>query len=123
MMRRKQRVRRFERKDTPALCPFCEQKIPRPKALLKGDEVKGGHCDCGALFLFDESGKTGGQIMVDGLSALCDGDIDAGMRLRIGVDCEIKDIGYRERTHSLEPSLPGRGSFGIPKLWFFHRLG
>lgn len=86
------------------------------------DGIRGGSCSCGALFLYDESGKTGGQIMVEGLTSLCDGDIDMGMKLQAGVDYEAKDIGYRERTHSLEPKAPGRGSFGIPKLWFFRRL-
>lgn len=124
MPRRRPRFRRFERKDDPAICPFCEAKIPRPKPVPDSDGFRGGHCECGALFLFDESGKTGGQSLLAGLTLISEGDIDLAMSLRPGVDYEVKDVGYRERTHSLEPKSRRRGGdFGIPKLWFFRRLG
>jgi hypothetical protein len=108
---------RYERKEKPAACPFCDERVPRPKEFPEDSQVTGGRCSCGAIFITDTTGKDGGQAFLDGLTLLCGGDVDRAMELS-SEDYELKKIGYRPRTHSLEPRMPKRGSFGRPKLWF-----
>ncbi len=105
-----------------AECPFCETRIPRPKSLPGSLDMLGGRCKCGVLYLFDETGKQGGQLLLDGLTLICDGDMDQAMELSSGSDYELKDIGYNPRTHTEDPKPLGRGSFGRPKLFFLKRL-
>jgi hypothetical protein len=96
--------------------------VPRPEALDGFVGVVGGRCECGAHFVADVTGRGGGQAFVDGLTLLCDGDVDAALRLGLGTDYEAADVGYRPRTHTVEPPRPGRGkSFGVPRLYFFRR--
>lgn len=115
------RPQRVQRKEKPAACPFCETTIPRPAA-LSGYDSNGGRCACGAVFLVDETGKHGGQVLLDGLTLLCDGDVDRAMALDSKADYELRRLGYRPRTHSLEPALPMRVSFGRPRLYFLRRV-
>lgn len=112
----------MRRKELPAICPFCEAAIPRPAA-LDGDGVsagvRGGHCGCGAVFIFDEAGKGGGDAVLDGLRFLSGGDDERAMKLAPDVDYQLERRGYRPRTHSFEPHLRRRGALSQPKLWFF----
>lgn len=118
------RERRYSRKEPPAACPYCESKIPRPSPLTDEagpDACRGGHCPvCNALYVLDETGKAGGQSLLDVLSLLCDGDLNAGLTLRAGVDYDLREVGYNPRTHSLDPRGMRR-RFGLPKLWFVKR--
>ena len=111
----------FKRKGEPVLCPFCKVPVPRPSQLAAAGptamDISGGRCACGALFLFDASGREGGQILIDGLTRLCDGDLDRAMALQGGVDYRIESFGYNPRGHNVEAVR--RGGFGRPKLWFF----
>lgn len=123
---REPREKRFQRKEPPAACPFCKERIPRPALLNRpgiSDGCEGGACGgCGAVFIGDVTGKLGGQALVDGLTILADGDVQAGMSLQAGVDYEMHKVGYRPRTHSLEKHMPRHATFGRPKLWFFRAL-
>lgn len=112
----------LRRREVPVACPFCESRVPRPTKLPEADQFVGGRCQCGALYVFDETGREGGQILVEGLAILCDGDLDRAMGLSAGRDYEVKDLGYRARSHSVEPKALGHGGFGRPKLYFFRRL-
>jgi len=115
----------MSRKEKPVTCPFCDQRVAKPRPLgAKGsrDETSGGHCACGALYIADVTGKLGGQALMDGLTILCDGDVDAALGLSAGTDYEMVKLGYRPRTHSVERHMPRGGAFGRPKLWFFRRL-
>lgn len=106
------------RKDKPACCPFCEEEVPRPRPIVElGGSARGGRCSCGAIYIVDETGKAGGQALLDGLTLLCDGDVDRAMGLESGVDYRLERMGYRPKTHGLDPQLPGHG-FAKPKLWF-----
>jgi hypothetical protein len=112
----------MRRKELPAICPFCEASIPRPTAIE--DEavsagIRGGSCACGAVFVFDEAGKGGGDAVLGGLRLLCGGDADRAMGLAPDVDYQLERRGYRPRTHSYEPHLRKRGALSQPKLWFF----
>jgi len=116
--------RGLARKEKPAACPFCDQRVPRPAAFVDlRVDATGGRCSCGAVFVADVTGKEGGQALVDGLTALYGGDTDRAFSQQGGVDYEITSVGYRPRTHSIESRLPGRGGFGTPKLWFFRLVG
>lgn len=120
------RTRNVTRKETPAACPFCEKRVPRPADLGLGDAgaVEGGRCSCGAFYIADVTGKNGGQALVDGLTLLADGDQQRGLELNTDRDYEMQKLGYNPRTHSLEKRLPRKGgSFGQAKLFFFRRLG
>jgi hypothetical protein len=117
-----ERRRGYQRKEKPAACPFCEERVPRPAKLEEAD-CEGGRCSCGALFIADLTGKLGGQALVDGLTLLAGGDQDRGMSLERDKDYRMMMVGYRPRTHSLEPRVPKRGgAFGMPKLWFFRLI-
>ncbi len=118
------RSEHFKRKGEPVLCPFCKAAVPRPGALAPlsaaSSDAAGGRCGCGALFLFDASGREGGQLLLDGLARLCEGDLTRALALEGGTDYRIDSVGYNPRGHSAEPIR--RGGFGRPKLWFF-KLG
>lgn len=115
--------RRQQRKEKPAACPFCEELVRRPAQLAPDLDCSGGRCNCGALYILDLTGKSGGQALVDGLTLMCDGDLDGAMKLQSGIDYQLERMGYRPRTHSIETRVPRRGgAFGTPKLWFFRRL-
>jgi hypothetical protein len=87
------------------------------------DGCEGARCSCGALYVADVTGKCGGQALLDGLALVAGGDVERGMLLVAGVDYEMKTLGYRPRTHSIEPRMPRRGGgFGTAKLFFFRRL-
>jgi len=79
-----------------------------------------GRCTCGAIFILDETGKQGGQCLLQALSQICGGDLDRGMALESGVDYELEDVSYNPRTHSLAKQT--RRRYGQPKLWFIRLL-
>lgn len=111
------------RGDEPVTCPYCERRAPRPKPFPDHEEITGGRCDCGVVWIADLTGKTGGQCLVDGLTLLADGDVSAAMSLEVGRDYELTEMNYRPKTHSAIAKRPGRGrNFGLAKLWFFRRL-
>jgi hypothetical protein len=115
----------MSRKGEPVRCPFCARQLARPAAIDHGpgEVALGGRCACGALYLLDASGREGGQRLVDGLAALCAGDIARAMSLRAGVDYEVHGLGYNPRGHCLEHGCARRGgAFGLPKLWCFRLL-
>jgi hypothetical protein len=117
-------TQRMKRRGEPPACPFCAQPIPRPTAIASPLGVtgyQGGSCGCGAIFLLDATGREGGQMIVDGLLHLCQGDMDRAMALRSGVDYQLEGVGYNPRMHVLEPQLIKR-TFGRPRLWFFKLL-
>jgi hypothetical protein len=115
----------FKRRGDPVLCPFCKAPVPRPSSLPAvgptSAEASGGRCACGAVFLLDASGREGGQLVIEGLARLCDGDLDRALALRGGLDYRIESLGYNPRGHNAEAVR--RGGFGRPKLWFFLLAG
>jgi hypothetical protein len=111
---------RIQKRGQEAVCLFCTAKLTRPRAIestLAHIALTGGYCSCGSLFIFDASGKEGGQSLMDGLFLLCDGNMDAALALRPGLDYQLERVSYNPRLHTFEPQ--GRGhAFGQPKLWF-----
>ncbi len=110
------------RREPHAACPFCEAKVrkPTPAPPQAGLDCSIGRCACGADFLLDETGKQGGQRVLDALTLAGEGDLDRGLELRAGVDYELRGVGYNPRTHSLD--LKSNKRYGAPKLYFIRRL-
>jgi hypothetical protein len=113
----------MKRKEAPVTCPFCEAKVPRPTqepSTKIGSDTLAGFCPCGAVYVADETGKGGGQALMDGLTLLCEGDVDRALDLQFGVSYKMEKFGYRPRTHSLESRMPRKGgAYGLAKIWFF----
>ena len=99
-------------------CPFCWDWLPAAEDLtgLFSSDGRGGRCECGAVFVVDETGRLGGQAMMDVLALACDGDLDRAQRLDSKADYELK-------TKPLAPEgADFRGRFGshspaAPKVW------
>jgi hypothetical protein len=92
-------------------CPFCWEWIPTPRNVMdvfSADGCLGGRCSCGAAFVVDETGRSGGQALLDAQALVCDGDLDAALALESRVDVEIVERGARRFGAS---SLK-------PKVWF-----
>lgn len=119
--------RRMKKKGESPECPFCQEKVARPAALDLQHvpslplDCQGGRCSCGTIYLFDATGKEGGRLLMDGLGALCGGDLDRALSLKTDIDYQISSIGYSPRMHTVVPNAIGR-TFGQPKLWFFKLL-
>jgi len=96
-------------------CPFCWEYLPDPRVQhgsYSGSECRGGRCECGAFFVVDETGKSGGAALLDVQAIACGGDLDRAMTLREGVDFELKTRRYSR------DALGTRGhSHMDPKLW------
>lgn len=51
-------------------CPFCDAALKRPEAMQGGEseQVQGGSCSCGAVYLVDPTGKNVGMVMAMALN-------------------------------------------------------
>jgi hypothetical protein len=99
-------------------CPFCWEWLPAAERLIKvfSTDSRGGHCPCGAVFVVDETGRQGGQALLDALALACDGNLDRAEKLDSRKDYEVKT----------KPLAPGGPRFGgrfenhspaAPKVW------
>jgi len=82
-------------------CPFCLEWLPPPKHIdnvFSPEGCSGGYCACGAVFVVDETGRLGGQALLDAQALLCSGDLDKAMALNSSEDIEVKDRQYQEPT-------------------------
>jgi len=76
----------------------------------------GGHCSCGAVFVVDETGKSGGQALLDVRALACDGDLDRAMKLVENTDCKIETKVYQSNTDSPFGRMQGHPLLK-PKVW------
>ncbi len=100
-------------------CPFCWEWLPRPGRQpnsFSGVECMGGRCECGAFFVVDETGKSGGAALLDVQAIACDGDLDRAMALREGIDFELKTKGYQGESSTRSGNARGHSHMD-PKLW------
>jgi hypothetical protein len=108
------------RQKTQVGCPFCWEWIPEPKTFFDGfsaDGCLGGKCSCGAAFVIDETGHSGGQALLDAQALACDGDLDRALSLSSGEDYEVQTRPYQGPTNSIAGRGYGRG-YMQPKAWF-----
>jgi hypothetical protein len=103
-----------------ARCLFCKERISKPKkvkvAVFSIEGCKGGVCaSCGTAYVMDETGKNGGDSLLDSLAVACGGDLARATALSSD-EYQVRDgIYYREMAG------PGLGRpYVIPKLWFVH---
>jgi hypothetical protein len=101
-------------------CPFCFEWIPKPRLthhVYSPEGAKGGRCECGAAFVIDETGKSGGVALLDAQTLLCDGNTQEAATLETGVHVEVETRDYRA------PGAGMRGhSYLKPKVWFVRRI-
>ena len=117
MLLKKPKKRKSFRPVAKVGCAFCWQWIPRPERVaahsLSG--AWGGRCECGACFVVDDTGRFGGQALLDVLTLACDGDDRRALQLESGRDYEV-------RTKPLVERDPRRsrqqGPICGPQVWF-----
>jgi hypothetical protein len=81
------------RKATRMPCPFCEENVPAPSRVMTvftPDGCLAERCSCGAVYAVDETGRLGGQALLDAQAVLCDGDLHLAMKLESGKDVDVK---------------------------------
>lgn len=117
--------RRIRGRRVAIRCAFCRRIVPAPRTrrdVFSGEGCLGGRCECSAVFVVDETGKDGGQALLDAQALACDGDLDRALELADGTDYEV-------RTHGLGPDAqdrPGRAvasGYLPPKVWFLKLTG
>lgn len=92
-------------------CPFCERQLGDLEEIRSkfGNIISGGRCECGAVYVYDGSGHNIGDAYVDGLTLLCDGDLEKAWSLSPGEDYEIKEFNYDARKNRFSSESLGRG--------------
>jgi hypothetical protein len=99
-------------------CPFCDNLLVRPIDIkFKEMEITGGICKCGAVYLYDRSGRNLGETYLDALTFLCRGDIEEALLLS-PEDYEDADLEYDFNTNRLD----ARGPAGKTGRIIFVRL-
>jgi hypothetical protein len=105
------------------ICAFCREPAPRPRKyrdVFSGGGRLGGRCACSAVYVIDETGRDGGQSLLDAQALVCDGDLDRAVRLDTGADCKVKirELVARSRSGRGRARVTGKLS---PKVWFLKR--
>lgn len=102
-------------------CPFCEcpQGAPCEVKTPFGDSLDAGRCGCGAIYVYDRSGRKLGEAYSDAIAFAYDWDYDAAFSAGEG-EYEEAVIRYdpRSRRYYL-----GDGTFKdrSPKFYFIKR--
>lgn len=66
----------------PLQCPFCDTYLRAPIDInVKGTELTGGICTCGAIYVLDRTGHNVGDVFMDALTFVSKGDIDKALSL------------------------------------------
>lgn len=70
-----------KKRDRILKCPFCERALSgtTPIDTPLGDTVDGGFCPCGAVFIYDRSGKRQGEAYMDALALAYNWDYEAAV--------------------------------------------
>lgn len=102
-------------------CPFCGG-LPGPLEEIETpfrDIIDGGHCSCGAIYVFDRSGRKLGEAYSEALVLAYDWDYDRAFSAPEG-DYEEAVIRYNNR---IKMYLTGEGSHidRFPKFYFIKR--
>lgn len=102
----------------PLQCPYCGNYLIRPIDIkIKSVEITGGICRCGAIYVFDRTGHSLGEIYLDALTFLCRGDVDKALSLNPD-DYDDRVYDYDHETNSLD----ARGRTGKIGKMMFMRL-
>jgi hypothetical protein len=111
------------RKARQILCPFCKEKVPTPRRVMTVFTPEGcltERCSCGAVYAVDETGRLGGQALLDAQAVLCDGDLRLAMTLETG-----KQVDVRSRPLGTQAIQDGASRFSrtsaSARAWFVRR--
>ena len=90
-------------------CPFCEADLKRPEPMQTGDpeQVQGGTCSCGAIYLVDPTGKNVGTVMAQALIMAADMLRKKVSDLDPESDYEDAVLSYDYRTHRSTGKVTG----------------
>lgn len=103
-------------------CAFCWEWVPQPQRVsaYSPDGALGGRCECGAFYVVDETGKLGGQALLDITTMACDGDTERALKLESDVHYELRAKPLVERDPRQASGGPAlRASLAArPKVWF-----
>ncbi len=102
-MRRKwKKVREDKSVLTEPRCPFCNETFEPPEEVsTELGFLTGGTCKCGAVYVYDISGKNLGEAYVDALSYACKEDWDMAMSLEPERDYDEILFEYDADTHTI----------------------
>lgn len=107
------------------LCPFCKAEVPEPRrvtTVFTPDGCLAGRCSCGAVYAVDETGRLGGQALLDAQAVLSEGDLRLAMTLETG-----KQVDVRSRRFGAQTIRGGGSRFGrtgaSARAWFVRRRG
>lgn len=96
----------------PPQCPFCGTIISKPSFLPIGfSDYEAGICECGAVYVVDETGFSRGAVFLEALFIACGGDLELALNLIPEEDYqEIWLENYDPLTHTIpgEPVYEGR---------------
>jgi hypothetical protein len=111
------------RKARQILCPFCRAKVPAPRRVRTVFTAEGclaERCSCGAVYAVDETGRLGGQALLDAQAVLCEGDLRLAMTLETG-----KQVDVRSRPLGAQTIRGGASRFNrtsaSARAWFVRR--
>lgn len=107
-------------------CPFCGQNVPPPEAPRerKMVEFTQGACQCGAVFVSDQTGHNLGSAMVECLVLACHGNWELAWDLTPEEDYLTGQVdNYDELTHQVieTRNLEGRAVRGVLYFVRLHR--
>jgi hypothetical protein len=96
-------------RETVLKCPFCGEYLEMPDKIETpfGGDLDGGTCSCGAVFVFDETGRMLGEAYSDALAFVFEWDYDAAFSAEED-DYEEAVIRYNSRIGKF---VGGQGSF------------
>ncbi len=107
------------------LCPFCKAEVPEPRRVMTvftSDGCLAERCSCGAVYAVDETGRLGGQALLDAQAVLCEGDLRLAMTLETG-----KQVDVRSRPFGAQTIRGGTSRFGrtgaSARAWFVRHRG
>ena len=108
---------RFDRYRTLS-CPFCGRSVegPGPIDMPLGGEAAGGRCECGAVYVYDETGHQLGGAFNDALVLLY-GNYDAAYSALEG-EYEEETVTYERKTGRY---VQGSASGPSPKYLFLKK--
>ena len=104
------------------LCPFCKEEVPAPRrvtAVFTPEGCLAGRCSCNAVYAVDETGRLGGQALLDAQAVLCEGDLQQAMALETGKHVDVRSRRFGAQT------VRGGGRFNrtgaSARAWFVRR--
>lgn len=101
-------------------CPFCRRPLGEPEEITSrfGSTFSGGRCDCGAVYVYDESGHNMGDAYVEALGFAFDDDLDKAWNMVPGEDYEIIELNYDKRRNRFVREVIGGRGIGMPVFLF-----